>query len=82
MPDDTKFFTLNVIHKVNYFLPLKVDLDKIGDDNLLPDWQMRELSLCGYITMYDENLTLYRLMPSNDPFADERRVFMQELPNP
>lgn len=58
VPDDTSSITLHVIHKANHFKPLTVDLNYLLDDDMLPDWQMKELSLCGYIMMYDQDLSL------------------------
>jgi hypothetical protein len=55
-PDNLKSVTLNVINDVNHFNPLVVDLN---DDIIeLPDWKAAELSLCGFISIFDEDLNL------------------------
>jgi len=48
---------------------------------MIPDWEAFGVTLCGYIMMYDSELNLQMLTPLTDHFED-RRVFMQELPNP
>lgn len=53
----------------------------MSDEEELPEWRSKGVSLCGGIVMFDQQLNLQLLTPQNDQFED-RRVFIQELPNP
>ena len=76
VPNDLNHLALEVISRVNHYKPLQVKFEKDQSIVDLPDWKMSELSLCGYIMMYDDELNLNLLKPGNDPFDEHRYIYI------